>query len=707
MLENINISEKSTYRVREDVPPSQKLTAIETNEIVDKSNAAIDQINKNSESIDNLEENQYSGVVVYSTYLELAADTLAEKVSYRVTNDPDTTLINPPKSNNGYYSYDGVDIIRGEDSANGLVEEGDVEAVSGDTVFTYSKMHDNVYNVTILQPLESGYYTSATAKNAVPEAYRKNGIIISYELFSGATVLEQFTGTSAEWTNIDSWKITSTNFIEEEFILDELSMSSLFTTEAKQVLGGITNNGEFYLKFLLSQIATLGNLKFSSQTNNELLVIEDFMQKVAAYVDVDGNFNVQQLNAKNINLQIDELNRKVTSLLAVTSQLNNQANNGNQAIQDRENINVLKTKGTFIKDGDISTPKIYITMTDDDSLDYYQRTPTAEAPYPGGFYSRLFPVFNKKNIPGNIAYIISNWEGTSVQAYNEARYLQDVHGWEVLAHSRNHDYPAFNSDDVVEKYLKHSGTIEITDMDEAEAYLKEQWGRQQFLDLGFNVNNACVFGGGKTSARIRRIQKAEGYKCALSNDGFSKNKVMNVPPLAQFGVYRDQIMETYGNGTVTDYLKAGTDDLGQKLNDCKQKIDDMVAAGTGGWLDIITHAMYTHYANYNPDYDTVDYPDSWRVPVAVQTAPGSYTDPGIPDDWEPAPNTALKMIWDFIDYAKSQGVEFVTVNQAVSYWGNVINVGDFTWSQRKAAFDPYKSPHYVVGMNGSSNYYNF
>lgn len=108
MLENINISKKSTYRVREDVPPSQKLTAIETNEIVDKSNAAIDQINDNSESIDNLEENQYSGVVVFQLYDDMVNyGDLQQNTSYKVANnqndptDPDITL-------NGFYTYNGT-----------------------------------------------------------------------------------------------------------------------------------------------------------------------------------------------------------------------------------------------------------------------------------------------------------------------------------------------------------------------------------------------------------------------------------------------------------------------------------------------------------------------------------------------------------------------------------------------------------------------
>ena len=449
-----------------------------------------------------------------------------------------------------------------------------------------------------------------------------------------------------------------------------------------------------------------GGISFEGKTGGELLVIQDQLKKIVTYVGQDGSVNIPTLNATNIDNKIAELERKIISLQTQTSLASptTVAVNNNH---DRQINNVLKEKGAYIQEGVIPTPKIMITMTDDDGHDYYQRSPETYGLYPGGFYSRLFPVFDKKGIKGNIAYIINNWEGTASHAYNEARYLQDIHGWEVLSHSRNHDYPFFNLEDTVEKYLKHDGTIEITDMDEAEQYMSEQWGKQQFIDLGFNVKNACCFGGGKTTARLRKIQQAEGYRCVLSNNGYSKTTLMNTPPLAQFGVYRDTILETYGNGTVTDYLKAGTDDLEQKLNDCKQKIDDMVADGGGGWLDIITHGVYTHYCNYNPDHDTVDYPAAWRVPVAVQTEPGNYTDPGIPSDWEPAPNTALKMIWDFIDYAKAQGVEFVTVDEAVDYWGNLVNVGDFTWGKRHAAFEPFKSPHYVVGVNGSSRYLNF
>ena len=77
---------------------------------------------------------QTGGVIVFATFAELDAytpiNTDEEKTSYKVTNDANTAL-------NGYYHWvSGTAYTKDADLANGVVESGNVDAVTGGTVFT-------------------------------------------------------------------------------------------------------------------------------------------------------------------------------------------------------------------------------------------------------------------------------------------------------------------------------------------------------------------------------------------------------------------------------------------------------------------------------------------------------------------------------------------------------------------------------------------
>ena len=76
-----------------------------------------------------LQDNQYSGVIVYETLLELPV-TGVINTSYKVTNDDVLS------SNNGYYHWSGSAYVKDANLANGLVESGNTDAVSGGAVFT-------------------------------------------------------------------------------------------------------------------------------------------------------------------------------------------------------------------------------------------------------------------------------------------------------------------------------------------------------------------------------------------------------------------------------------------------------------------------------------------------------------------------------------------------------------------------------------------
>jgi len=98
---------------------------------------------------------------------------------------------------------------------------------TGDLVmFTYAYSKDSIgrsmtlsyaisnsnpyYNVTNSVPLSTGYYTSTTARAAVPEGVRKTGLILTYETAAGVWYTERYIGTATDttsWTTSSNWEV--------------------------------------------------------------------------------------------------------------------------------------------------------------------------------------------------------------------------------------------------------------------------------------------------------------------------------------------------------------------------------------------------------------------------------------------------------------------------------------------------------------------
>ena len=72
---------------------------------------------------------------------------------------------------------------------------------------TARNIASNVYNVTLSVPLATGqYYTSTTARAAVPAGVRKRGLELVYETSAGVWFSERFVGTdTAAWTTAANW----------------------------------------------------------------------------------------------------------------------------------------------------------------------------------------------------------------------------------------------------------------------------------------------------------------------------------------------------------------------------------------------------------------------------------------------------------------------------------------------------------------------
>lgn len=88
---------------------------------------SVDDVEGFDDRLDNLEENQYTGVVVYQTLADLPGTGTAN-VSYKVANDPTS-------SNNGYYSWVTSAYVKDAELNNGDVALNETDAVTGEKVF--------------------------------------------------------------------------------------------------------------------------------------------------------------------------------------------------------------------------------------------------------------------------------------------------------------------------------------------------------------------------------------------------------------------------------------------------------------------------------------------------------------------------------------------------------------------------------------------
>lgn len=92
----------------------------------------------------------------------------------------------------------------------------------------------NVFNVTNKVPLSSGYYTLYTAKNAVPQKVRKQGLIILYQTESRWEMAQFNSSNIAEWGDIAPW----TNLTYDSNVkwkgTKELTRLQIYSSDRKQ-----------------------------------------------------------------------------------------------------------------------------------------------------------------------------------------------------------------------------------------------------------------------------------------------------------------------------------------------------------------------------------------------------------------------------------------------------------------------------------------
>lgn len=91
----------------------------------------------------------------------------------------------------------------------------------------------NIYNVTLAVPLTAGqYYTSTTARAAVPSGVRKRGLELVYETASGIWYTERFVGENVStWTTVTNWEVVPIKSQIET--VEEVTAQSLVELKAR------------------------------------------------------------------------------------------------------------------------------------------------------------------------------------------------------------------------------------------------------------------------------------------------------------------------------------------------------------------------------------------------------------------------------------------------------------------------------------------
>lgn len=121
------------------------------------------------------------------------------------------------------------------EQARALAEDLRVQAETSRNVTS------NLYNVTVQVPLPAGqFYTSTTARAAVPTSVRKRGLILTYETSSGVWYSERFKGANiSTWATESDWELVPSKLYvdtQDNLKIDKSSITQDFGTDTTKVV---------------------------------------------------------------------------------------------------------------------------------------------------------------------------------------------------------------------------------------------------------------------------------------------------------------------------------------------------------------------------------------------------------------------------------------------------------------------------------------
>lgn len=156
--------------------------------------------------------------------------------------------------------------------------------------------------------------------------------------------------------------------------------------------------------------------------------------------------------------------------------------------------------------------------------------------------------------------------------------------------------------------------IEYTTLTETELRTDMQTALSLFKANGLH-SDALVYVGGSHNALVRKVTR-DYFRCGVTVQSTTPTNDINYPPLNQYAIRRRPLAET----TYADY-KAWLD----------------LAIANNGWLVFMSHSQFA-------EFDA----------------------------------TQVQYIKDLIDYARTQGVEIVTLDEGLDIYGNLLDQGDYS-----------------------------
>ncbi|MDE6022207.1 MAG: hypothetical protein K2G13_01770, partial [Muribaculaceae bacterium] len=432
-----------------------------------------------------------------------------------------------------------------------------------------------------------------------------------------------------------------------------------------------------------------------------------------------------------------------------------------------EELRGLSVTGAWKRNGTFWDHKGLFSIIDDDTIDG-QIYSSADGACSYGYYSLLYPLLESLGLRGNLA-MEGRRAGLSLDPpdLNEngkiAKKLQDVKGWEVMAHSmeclgerqNNWIVDSLNSPLAQRILIENepaatpAASVSIYDLqtckqyhveskgwvESASRWIKPYAGHYDTKTLAmFNPDYDAQWAWGELVERARNFG-IEMKSFVTHNSTSSHALVREIQTYLKYGF--SDLATPYYNippmlSTATRFAVEGTTLPGYKgesdpdntfnkehFKIFTSRIDE--AAELGGWVAFNLHTYRKCWKNSLSGMlksEGGSYPDEWVIPILETDELDDNLNPpkrlGINNwkDWYPCPGTKLDMFYRLLKYALDHGMINVTASEGFELMGNPIQEGYYS-AGIKIGSDAYglqstslNYPHYIKGANGAVDYYN-
>lgn len=532
---------------------------------------------------------------------------------------------------------------------------------------------------------------------------------------------------------------------------------NLIIDKNNKIVGGIKNDGS--IVFQQGGFAEEITKKLKD-IDGILKIVTDEKGNVILTINKDGVY-IPKLHSKNIEKDIRSIE--------LIAKANAAVNDKNKYYSPSVNESILIDKESWKKEGSSNfKSKAIFCVHDDDTIDINSPS-SGVSPWMngGGYLTTLYPLL--QSLGGIRACLAMEGQrcgftnDTPVLNDNGkiAKNLQDNAGWEIMAHSMtaryeyvnylvesldsdlantilaNSTYAGDTSNNTTSVYVSsenknyrvtaNKNWVEVT-TPYIKPYIKDyntdkvimynptfpidyQWGKWLELatEFGLKVTTWVTPGGTSSHFNVPLINQYFKYG-GFGNIDISR---VNLPPLTST-IVRLPMENQPGYIGEQDTDNSYKPEL---LETWKKVVDEAVEKG--GWVIFALHAYRPCWLNKLPGALVSEggtYPDEWVYPARIPADfPDTYLEPptekGINkwSDWTPCPNTRLYMLYEFLQYVQQKGMINVTSSEAFQKIGNLMTVGYFS-KGGQLNFDKNigsaNYPHFVVGIDGSQDYFN-